>query len=97
MNLQETLDAFDCSLGDAPGGHVRAYEWWIRLSGLIDQDLVTGWDAAAAHLTLKRTEWMALLRYALQAENWNLAQTVCVCGAMQESRWKPLDTVSHTG
>ena len=88
MTAEETLDLFEASLKDAPGGQVRAYEWWVELAKHFDPE---GWDRPAATMKkIDRRGWMALLRYAIASDNHNLAATVCTCGAMQESQWKPL-------
>ena len=86
-SVRNLVDAFDASLGDAPGGHVRAYEWWLEISKHFKPD---GWDRAAAEQKLDRRGWLALLRYAIAKQDHNLAATVCAAGAIQESSWKPL-------
>lgn len=87
--MNELIDRFDACLGDAPGGHVRAFQFWIEIATALPQEY--NWDRAAAGLLLNRRGWIALLRYAVAKQDWSLAMTVAICGAHEEGRWgKPL-------
>lgn len=92
----ELLEAFDASLGDAPGGHERALRWWEQIYDAIDE--AEGWDAAAARVPLSRKGCIVLLRYALESNNTALARTVALTGMIHEGQWKkPLTPTMNDG
>ena len=94
--IKELLDAFDASLGDAPGGHERAFRWWEQIYDAIDE--VDGWDAAAARVPLDRKACIVLLRYALEKDDKVLARTVALSGMIHEGQWKkPLTPIMDDG
>lgn len=88
-SIKEQVDMFELSMGKSPGGHPRAYNWWLDIANLAAAAAGTpdpsGYDDSIESLDLDRPGHLALAKYAVLRGDYVMLLNVCVAGAASEA------------
>jgi hypothetical protein len=90
-SAKQQVEMFNLSLGRSPGGHPRAYNWWLDIASLAAAELhfpdPNDYDDSIEQLDLNRVGFLALAMYACLKDDFKLLLNVSVAGAAREAEY----------